>query len=189
MMRIKTLLGVVLMTAILVSSCGKGKNGRSIEYMPDMYRGPGIETYGMNPVMKDSMGTMLPVEGTIPRGYIPYDYPNTTEGYDAAKADLANPYAAVIDEGYKKDAKELYTIFCSHCHGKAGDGMGILVKNEKILGVPSYADAGRAITEGSVYHVIMYGKGVMGSHASQLTMEERWKIVSYVMDLKAELEK
>ncbi len=187
-MRIRAILGVVAMTAIVVSSCSKGKNGRAIEYMPDMYRGPGIETYGMNPVMKDSMGTMLPVEGTIPRGYVPYEYSNSTVGFDSAKAFLMNP-DSLAGEAYMADAKELYGIFCSHCHGEKGDGQGILVKNDKILGVPSYADAGRAITDGSTYHVIMYGKGVMGSHASQLTVEERWKIVSYVMELKAELEK
>ena len=190
MMRIRTILSVVAMTAIVVSSCSSpDKEKRAIEYMPDMYRGPGIETYGMNPVMKDSMGTQLPVEGTIPRGHIPYEFDNSQAGYDSAKVGLTNPYAEMINEAYLADGKELYGIFCSSCHGKSGDGQGILVKNEKILGVPSYADAGRAISEGSTYHVIMYGKGVMGSHASQLLMDERWKITNYVMQLKAELEK
>jgi len=32
--------------------------------------------------------------------------------------------------------------------------------------------------------VIMHGKNNMGSHASQLTYEERWKIISYVMKLR-----
>ena len=64
-----------------------------------------------------------------------------------------------------------------------------LVKQEKILGVPSYADAGRAITQGSIYHVIYYGKNSMGSYANQLNEEERWQVVAYVEKLKAELEK
>ena len=87
-----------------------------------------------------------------------------------------------------ENGKELYDIFCNHCHGPKGMGQGILVKNEKILGVPSYDDQGRAITEGSVYHVITYGRNIMGAHASQITPEERWNIVSYVMKLKSDLE-
>jgi len=39
-----------------------------------------------------------------------------------------------------------------------------------------------------MYHVIMHGKGIMGSHASQLTYDERWKIVRYVVKLRADQE-
>ena len=58
---------------------------------------------------------------------------------------------------------------------------------EKFLGIPSYAD--RDITEGSIYHVLMYGINLMGSHASQVDQDERWKISQYVMDLRDELKK
>jgi hypothetical protein len=60
---------------------------------------------------------------------------------------------------------------------------------EKILGVPSYA-ASRLpdITTGSMYHVIMHGKGIMGSHASQLTYDERWEIIRYVVKLREDQE-
>ena len=60
---------------------------------------------------------------------------------------------------------------------------------KKILGVPSYDDAGRAITTGSIYHVIYYGKNTMGSYANQLNEKERWQVVAYVEKLKADLEK
>ena len=61
------------------------------------------------------------------------------------------------------------------------------MKREKFLGIPSYAD--RDITEGSIYHVLMYGINLMGSHASQVDQDERWKISQYVMDLRDELKK
>jgi mono/diheme cytochrome c family protein len=87
-----------------------------------------------------------------------------------------------------QDGKELYAIFCTHCHGEKGDGNGVLVQNEKFLGVPSYAaDRLPNITEGSIYHVITHGKNLMGSHASQISPEERWKIVNYVLKLRADL--
>ena len=85
--------------------------------------------------------------------------------------------------------RDRYNIHCGICHGSKGAGQGILVKREKILGVPSYADPGRAMTEGSTYHVIYYGRNSMGSYANQLNEKERWMVTSYVMKLKSELTK
>ena len=83
--------------------------------------------------------------------------------------------------------KKLYNIYCAICHGKKGDGQSILSDRDKFNGVPNYKD--RAITDGSIYHVIMKGKGLMGSHASQLRDEERWQVVHYVQQLKSDLTK
>ena len=81
--------------------------------------------------------------------------------------------------------RDRYGVYCSVCHGDKGNGQGILMTREKYLGVPSYAD--REITEGSIYHVIFYGKNAMGSHASQINEKERWLITQYVMELKSKL--
>ena len=85
--------------------------------------------------------------------------------------------------------KELYDIYCGICHGTKGAGQGDLVKREKILGIPRYDDIGRAITEGSIYHTIYYGKNAMGSYVNQINEEERWQVIAYVLNLKADLEK
>ena len=67
---------------------------------------------------------------------------------------------------------------------------GISMKREKILGVPSYADAARNITVGSTYHTMYYGLNSMGSYASQFsTEEEMWQVAEYVMKLKQDLSK
>ena len=127
---------------------------------------------------------MLPVEGTIPRGYVVYDLPNTNEAFELSKADAHVP--ANFADMDPAEGKELYTIFCSSCHGVKGDGEGILFQREKILGIPGYGEERLPeMTPGSIYHVMMHGKNNMGSHASQLTYSERWKIVSYVMQLRA----
>jgi mono/diheme cytochrome c family protein len=116
---------------------------------------------------------------------MPYDYPNTTEGLNLAKAELKNPLA--VTEKNLSAGKELYNIYCAICHGEKGDGQGVLVKREKFLGVPSYADAGRNITEGGIYHVQMFGLNSMGSYASQTNELERWQIAQHVLNLKAAL--
>jgi len=188
------ILGTVLALALVFgTSCRRDKTQTALEYMPNMYRGPAFEAYTSNPNFEDGLSARKPVNGTIARGYIPYDYSNSQQGYDSALAYLKTPwdlrsFTSEEKELLMQDAKELYTIFCSHCHGEKGDGNGILVEREKILGVPSYSSEKLPnITEGSIYHVIMYGKNIMGSHASQLSHDERWKIVQYVLQLRNDL--
>ncbi len=153
------------------------------QYFPDMYEAVGHSTYGESKIFSNGIEAQLPPEGTIARGWQPYEYPNTNEGYEKAKLELISPI--IFSEENKENAKELYNIYCAVCHGSKGDGNSILAKREKFLGIPSYAD--REITEGSVYHVIMYGKNAMGSHASQINELERWEISNYVMDLRTKL--
>lgn len=155
--------------------------------MPNMYQSVGYETYQESDAFANGIAAQLPAEGSIPRGYKFYEIEDSNEGYLQAKAELTNP---VKDFKYDQlRAKELYEIYCGICHGNRGNGKGKLVDREKILGVPSYDDAGRAITEGSVYHVIYYGLNTMGAYKNQLNEEERWQVTTYVMELKAELEK
>ncbi|MEL6811980.1 MAG: cytochrome c [Bacteroidota bacterium] len=178
-------IGLVLVASLAMVSCFD-TDKPNYQYMPNMYEPVGYETYGEYEVFPGEMEAMLPAEGSIPRGWQPYDYPDTTEGLNLAKAELKNPIP-VTEESLEK-GKELYDIYCAVCHGVKGDGQGILMQREKILGVPSYDAEGRVITEGGVYHVQMYGLNSMGSYASQTNELERWQITQHVMNLKATLE-
>lgn len=153
------------------------------QYMPNMYESVAYEPYAESDAFANGKEGQLPAKGSIPRGFTPYEYANTTEGYEAAKATLTSPLAA--EEVDLERAEQLFTVYCAICHGDKGDGKGNLVKREKFLGVPSYKD--RVITEGSVFHVVTYGLNAMGSHANQLSQEERWQVTHYVMKLKSEL--
>jgi mono/diheme cytochrome c family protein len=181
----KSILKITIALAFLtvLSSCWTDKSKPNYQYMPDMYKSVGYETYSQNPNFANGMTTQLPVEGAIARGQVPYDYPNTNEGYEAAKLDSKNPLE--VNEANLTKGKKMYDIYCISCHGKTGAGDGVLVEREKFLGVPNYKD--REITEGSIYQVIMYGRNLMGSHASQLTAQERWQVTMYVQQLRTEL--
>ena len=178
---------VVLMVFASVVACKKNSRP-NYQFMPNMYEPVGYETYQESDAFPGGVEAQLPAEGSIPRGgHMPFEIENTTEGYELAKATLTSPLDSMQIDTPK--AKELYDIYCGICHGNNGKGQGKLVKREKILGVPSYDDAGRAITAGSIYHTIYYGKNAMGSYANQLNEEERWQVVDYVLKLKADLEK
>ena len=153
------------------------------QFFPNMYEAVSYETYSEHDVFKGGVEAQEPAKGSIKRGFVPYEIPNTPEGYALAKVTLKSPLDSLSINQDK--AKELYTIYCGICHGDKGDGKGNLVVKEKFLGVPSYKD--REITEGSIYHVVTYGLNSMGSHANQLSQEERWIVADYVLKLKAGL--
>ena len=180
---------IVLSLFVVVTffSCSKDKRTRKVQYMPDtdMYNPVPYEAYSKNPNTKDGLTSQKPVEGTIARGQAPYDYPNTQEGYQMAKDSLTTSLKS--SELDLKKGKHLYNIYCSSCHGTKGNGNGVLVQREKFLGIPNFKD--RDITQGSIYHVIMHGRNMMGSHASQLLPKERWQVVNYVQKLKKDLTK
>ena len=153
------------------------------QYFPNMYESVGYKTYQQSDAFPNGIQAQLPVEGSVPRGWQPYEYEDSNEGYESAKLNLKSPL--VNNEENLKNGKKMYDIYCSVCHGSKGDGQGILMEREKFLGIPSYAD--RDITEGSIYHVLMHGINLMGSHAGQVDDEERWQIAQYVLKLREDL--
>ncbi|MCB0401479.1 MAG: c-type cytochrome [Flavobacteriales bacterium] len=181
-----TTIALAAVAVFSISSC-KEEGGLAPEYMPDMYRSPAIEPYVdygevqgkySNPEYTDRMSARNPVEGTIARGYMPYAYENTPEGYDLAGQNLTNPIA--YSENVKAEGKELFGMFCVHCHGDKGQGDGTLVQRDKFPPIPTKFTPELQLPEGKMFHTITYGKGLMGAHASQLNQEERWKLVHYI---------
>lgn len=181
----KTLYKIVALAGVsaLTTSCFN-KEKPNYQLFPNMYESVAYETYSESKAFKDGHAAQLPAKGSVPRGFEPYEFDNTPEGLELAKVHSKSPLDSV-SEADMNEAKALYTIYCALCHGDTGDGKGNLVKREKFLGVPSYAD--RELTEGGVYHVVTYGLNAMGSHKNQMTQHERWLVTEYVMKLKSEL--
>jgi mono/diheme cytochrome c family protein len=179
--------GACCMTALFIASCStKNPDSPGFEYMPDMYRSPSYESNSGNGNFADSMTNRGPVAGTITyeqqvTAYHPYPYPNTDSGYAWAGRNLHDPFPATAD--VLEHGKLLYTKFCVHCHGATGGGDGLV--GAKLPGPPpAYSGALKDLPEGKMFHTLQYGKGNMGSHASQLTPDERWQIVRYVQTLQ-----
>ena len=176
---------------VFLSSCG-GDSDPGYEFMPNMYRSPSLETYGENAIT--GMNAQLPVEGTVARGHLStFNYDGTLEGYLAA-GNLAVNLLENNEENLA-DGKALYGMFCEHCHGATGSGDGTIT-HAIYSAVPHYNDeklkrrAGVPMNElkaGHIFHAITYGvDGAigMGSHSSQISQEERWKITLYVQELQ-----
>jgi mono/diheme cytochrome c family protein len=174
---------------LFLVSCGgdskeiSEKSDRSVQYFPNMYESVGYETYQEGAIFPGNVEAQKPVDGTVSRGWMPYDYADSNDGYASAKAELTNPIP--YTEEHLTNGAALYNVYCAICHGTKGDGKGHLVTTEKILGVPSYDS--RELTQGSIYHVMYYGINYMGSYASQTSIEERWQIAHHVDALTNDL--
>lgn len=181
----KTLYKIVALAAVstLATSCFN-KEKPNYQLFPNMYESVAYETYSESSAFKNGKEGQIPAQGSIKRGFMPEEYANTPEGLALAKTNLKSPLDT-LSAGDMEKAKVLFTTYCAICHGEAGDGKGNLVKREKFLGVPSYAE--RELTEGGIYHVVTYGLNSMGSHKNQLTQHERWLVSAYVLKLKSEL--
>lgn len=172
--------------ALILTSCSPDPLSPGVEYMPDMYRSPAAEPYSKLPtdsLFSNSMEARLPVNGSITRGYLPYGIPNNVDGYEMAGELLKNPYP--MSDEIVAEGKVIYTKFCVHCHGKEGNGDGLTVTAGGHPPPPAYTSAAlKNLPAGKMFHTITYGKNLMGSHASQLNNEERWKVIRYVQTLQ-----
>ena len=180
----KNLILLFVLSSLLLVSCFDASKP-NYQYFPNMYESVGYKTYAESTAFRNGIEAQLPAPGSVARGWAPYDFPDTNDGYEDAKVNLVSPLEQT--DAHRAEGKELYGIYCAVCHGSKGDGQGILMTREKFLGIPSYAD--RDITGGSIYHVLMYGKNAMGSHAGQVNATERWQIAQHVLYLRNELTK
>lgn len=182
-----SIISVFSLAVIFIMSCGDGVQRRpSANYMPDMWKSRAYETYAdhSNLASKGINYNSRPVEGTVARGEdLPYHLPNDSTGYSAS-ASVANPLRT-LTAGDLVEAERLYQINCAICHGSKLDGNGPLYKGGEgpyaakpatLVGDPVI----EAKTEGTYFHVQTYGKGMMGSYASQLNRTQRWMIARFI---------
>jgi mono/diheme cytochrome c family protein len=201
---------LIVAVGVVVSSCGAGGENQGLEYAPNMYHsvpyeplsqitdegaGEAAQTlnntadghgeyYNSNPLNKNGMTMRTPPDNTVPRsknGYLPYRIPKDSLVYAAQV--MISPIDSAMAPAAIKDGKVLYNIYCEHCHGAKGAGDGLVA--DKYPGVANLQGvAYQNITEGHIFHVITWGKGLMGSHGSQVSPEDRWKIAKYVKTLQ-----
>lgn len=170
----------VLFILVVFSSCDYNRRTTGWDYAGDLINSPAYESYTTNPNFADGKTMQPPVNGTIPRGFMPYPYIKTDEDRAMAAKMLVNEIKNSPEN--LERGKVAYGIYCMHCHGEKGDGQGSLFVNKKFTYPPGNLlnDKMRANPEADIYHVITVGWGIMGEHGSMITPEDRWKIAMYV---------
>ena len=180
----------VLVMAVIVWSCSDVRRSPGHVYMPDMVYSRAFETYApIDTLEKQGIHyNRTPVAGTIKRGeLLPFllakDKTGDTANY-MQSMHVANPLPA-LNAVQLKEAERLYLVNCGICHGTALDGNGPLYNggNGPFSAAPANLAANAKYTsmpEGQMFYSVTYGKGQMGSYASQLSSTQRWMIIHYV---------
>jgi mono/diheme cytochrome c family protein len=182
---------------VMAVSCGFDKRDTGKVYMPDMAYSRAYETYAARDTSKFTTDpndwhvgspkifyNNLPVEGTVSRSadYIfplAADKQGDTANYFASR--LVSSPVKSLTEDELKESERLYLINCGICHGDKLDGNGPLWKdgNGPFPAAPKNLKT-LAMSDGTMFYSITYGRNLMGSYASQLTPKQRWDIIYYI---------
>lgn len=192
------LISSLIVTTFITGCSDNGVRHPHNIYMPDMAYSRAYETYAYrdSSVFTENdaeRGQKIfynnqPVAGTIARGEeMPFalakDAAGDTTNYVKSK-EVKNPVDS-LSTAQLTEAERLYLINCGICHGKALDGNGPLYKGgEGPFGAKPASLVGdakyEAMPDGQMFYSIAYGKGQMGSYASQLSRKQRWEVIYYI---------
>ncbi len=140
----------------------------------NMSKQPRYNPFAPSDFYSDGQSVRNPVPGTVPRDY---------SRRDAAFATTEKMPVPVTAELLKR-GQERFDIFCSPCHGRLGDGEGIVVQRG-FLHPPSYhTDRLRNAPDGLFYQVITDGFGKMASYGNRVPPDDRWAITAYIRALQ-----
>ena len=121
------------------------------------------------------------VAGTVARGQLRDDTLRYTGKVNGADADVF-PFA--IDAGVMARGQERFNIYCSPCHGRTGQGDGVVVRRGYRRPPTYHQDRLREAPVGHFFDVMTNGFGAMPEYAPQIKVDDRWAIVAYVRALQ-----
>jgi mono/diheme cytochrome c family protein len=142
---------------------------------------PKAKTFRPSRFFDDRLTARPLVSGTVPAGGLADDellYSGTVNGR------LATVFPFPVTRQVIERGQERFNIFCSPCHGRLGDGGGMIVQRG-FRRPPSYhIDRLRKAPVGHFYDVITHGLGSMYDYADRVAPRDRWAIVAYIRALQ-----
>lgn len=122
----------------------------------------------------------------IPAGTIARDELNDTDSFHTGEANGAflDAIPLKVDSKLLHRGQERFDIYCSPCHGRTGDGNGMVAQRGVKIPADLHTDRLRKVPPGYLYQVIKNGYGAMGDYGDQIPVNDRWAIVAYVRALQ-----
>ncbi len=172
----------LLLLAQLGCVRGRPSDDPPIHLNPNMDRQEKYVPQSESKFFADGMSMRQPVAGTVARGELHED--NTYyRGRDERDSLIARMPIEITLQLLQR-GQERYNIYCSPCHGKTGDGKGIVVQRG-MLPPPSFHDPRLvAAPDGHIYDVITNGIRNMPTYRHQIPVPDRWAIVAYFRALQ-----
>jgi mono/diheme cytochrome c family protein len=147
----------------------------------DMHDTPRYEPLEASAFFVDGRGARMPVANTVARGTLREDdhlYQGKIDG------ELTDIFPMPVTAEVMARGQERFDVFCSPCHGRTGQGNGMVVQRG-FQAPPSYHEARlRGAPVGYYFDVMTHGFGAMPSHAAQVPIADRWAIAAYIRALQ-----
>ena len=97
---------------------------------------------------------------------------------------LANTFPVPVTSELLARGRERYDVFCAPCHGRTGQGNGMVVQRG-FRAPPSYHEERmRNAPVGYFFDVMTNGFGAMSDYAAQVPVADRWAIAAYIRALQ-----
>ena len=147
----------------------------------DMHDAPRYEPLEASMFFGDGRGSRMLVANTVPRGALRQD-----EHLYAGKIDgqLADVFPMPVTADVMARGRERFNVFCSPCHGRTGQGNGMVVQRG-FRAPPSFHDERlRTAPAGYFFDVMTHGFGAMSDYAAQVPVADRWAIAAYIRALQ-----
>ena len=121
------------------------------------------------------------VPGTVARGHLRDDdllYTGRMNGTDATV------FPFPVDARVMARGRERFNIYCSPCHGRTGQGDGMIVQRGYRRPPTLHQDRLRDAPVGHFFDVMTNGFGAMPDYSAQITADDRWAIIAYIRALQ-----
>ena len=147
----------------------------------DMHDTPRYEALEKSDFFGDQRSARPLVEGTVARGHLDDDealYTGKTGGAFVSQLPMA------VDMPLLQRGRQRFEIYCTPCHGLAGNGDGMVVRRGYRKAASFHDDRLRAQPVGYFFDVMTNGFGAMPDYAAQVPVRDRWAIVAYIRALQ-----
>lgn len=170
---------------IVVAGCYQGQPSthEPFHLNPNMDWQPKVEAQEESDFFADSSGTRYPVPGTVARGELHADKAYYT-GIDEKGDTVASSPVPLTMELVRR-GQDRFNIYCSPCHGRAGDGKGIIATRQGMVPPASFHDPRLlGAKDGHFFVVMSNGLRNMQSYRHQIPVHDRWAIIAYIRALQ-----
>jgi mono/diheme cytochrome c family protein len=166
------------------------KSQPRIQFLHDMDAQPKYQAQAASPVFEDRRASRPQVPGAVARGRPPTDV-HFHQGKDGQQWAKTYPASVRLGLTTMQRGRERFNVYCTPCHGFAGDGDGLTSARALQRGegqwVPPlqlYASSVRFQPVGQLFNTITNGVRKMPAYGAQIPVADRWAIVLYLQALQ-----
>ena len=146
-----------------------------------MHDSPSYDPLQESTFFADGQASRRLVANTVPRGFLREDEHLFT---GKINGELSVDFPMAITSEVMARGQERYNVFCSPCHGRTGEGNGMIVQRG-FRQPPSYHEE-RLVNApaGYFFDVMTNGFGAMQDYSAQVPVPDRWAIAAYIRALQ-----